>query len=190
MQEWNTAAKIGLVMVCICVILGISTALVYFSQNKANDAKKGIQRTVNTISDSQWSKYKDKQVSGNTLLTYIDLIGDNDMCAVVFTRAMIGTGLAGMYGTLSTNAADLEGIPAVWNNTSETVDAPSSPCIKNYSKKDGLICEIDFDKRFTDKTVLSKKGSYFYIAPTAKYDSRLIYDQFGHKIGVYFEEVK
>ena len=196
MQEWNTAAKVGLCMVLVAAIAGIAFAVFHISTTYEQTGQQQYNRTLTQISKKQWDQYRDGEFLGSDVKAFIDTIKDKDMICVVRTRGfqVIDPQFCPTWGLKAVEEKHYTGSDGydygyVITVPDTTVDAPWNGCMLKYKDNvNAYIMNIDYDNRRDDKTICNDKKSPAYIDDTANFKCRVIYDQARHEVGVYFNE--
>lgn len=196
MREWSTAAKIGLCLVCVAVLGTIVTALLVLSIHASDRGTKNVKQVTSTISNMEWKKYTNTEVTGKDVKTYMELIRGEQAVAFINTKGWRKslTGMIWCYGTAVKDTRVKTDSFYNYNTAHSNLNDPEygedsgTLCLRNYEKDNAVIACLDYNKTDWSRDCVNDKKAYGFIDDEATFLCRLCYDQKKRLCGVYFEE--
>lgn len=199
MSEWNTAAKVALCLVLVAAISFILYSIFYIAQNRAETESENVSGIISTISESEFTRFKNREVTGEEIIAFVQQVKEKDVMVLVNTKPLhkkYGDEIA-IFGVMSKDSVEeTDGslrYPVVYDDTDSETDSGWSNSLTKYDSHDGYIIQIKRDANGLhynrDYSPLFKENSAVYVGNDIKFRSSLIYWSSGEILGVYFTEV-
>lgn len=199
MSEWSTAVKVALCLILVAAISFILYSIFYIAQNRAETESENVSGIISTISESEFVRFKNREVTGEEIIAFVQQVKDKDVMVLVNTKPLhkkYGDEIA-IFGVLSKAYAEEidNGLkyPVVYDDTNSETDRGWSNSLTKYESHDGYIIQLKRDANGLyynrDYSPLLKENSAVYIGNDIKFKSSLIYWSSGEILGVYFTEV-
>lgn len=200
MSEWNTAAKVALCLVLVAAISFILYTVFYITQNRAEKESENVSGIISTISESEFTRFKNREVTGEEIIAFVQQVKEKDVMVLVNTKPLhrkYGDEIA-IFGVMSKGSAEEIDGSLKYSIITDSTDSESSTGqpgnLAKYESHDGYIVQPEYDvnglRYNRDYSPLFEENSVTYIGKDIQFKSSLVYCTGGELIGVYFKEVR
>lgn len=181
-EDLSTGAKIGIVLIILCFLIGIVLALLMVVKNITNSGASSMEAGLDQMNKSQYDDYDQKIVTGTKVTSAIKLFEGQPIGIVVISKQADSNSIKGgyCYGQLLENYSQAtENDEVVYkNSTALTMQTGDSfYTAKPQSGKWNL-----------NTKPLTISGSNMFVRTNAKFMAELIKDSSGTNIGICFTQ--
>lgn len=174
--------KLGLVVLILCFLVGIVFQVFTQARSLASRSTNQLQSVTNQMIDMSYATYDNQTVFGSTVVSAVSQYSADKMTVVV-------------------DNSDTDNPTSV---TATKANAQASPAVSSkiayygYALTNGLTAsddnayyigtlDADTSKKVTDTSTLKKMGdASVYVNEAVRYQAKLIRDETGEIVGVYF----
>lgn len=200
MNEWSTAAKISLCLILVAAIGFILTVVFKIAQSRAETESENLSGIVTSISESEFMRFKNREVTGEEIVAFVQQVKDKDVMVLVSTKPLhqkYGDEIA-VYGILAKSCVEETDGNLKYLTVEDETDSEATTgqpgILAKYKSHDGYIVQLEQDINGLhynrDYSPLFKEDSLVYVGNNIQFRSSLVYSTGGELLGVYFKEVR
>lgn len=174
--------KLGLVVLILCFLVGIVFQLFTMARSITSRSTNQLQSVTNQMVDMSYATYDNQTVFGSTVTSAVSQYSADKMTVVV------DNGNTEDPQTVSPSKANANSTPAASGDVAYYGYALDGGITKS---EDGAYyvgtLDTDTANKVTDTSTLKKMGdASVYVNEAVRYQSKLIRDETGEIIGIYF----
>lgn len=215
MDESTSSMKIIIGILVIVVILALIATIIYFVQKQSNASMKKLEGSTAVMGNSTMTLYDNELVSGTTVASAFNALGQQDYIILVETITQDGSRHLQNYGALCAAATGITNTTTKATESIATIDEKYTTGSK-FLGSTGLTAEAEgqvrmdndlyktmaqFETtskyyndtgmylRYDNTGTLKKSGHKCYVRDTATFHSFLIYNGNNEVVGVAFAQV-
>ena len=181
-EDLSTGAKIGIVLIILCFLIGIVLALLMVVKNITNSGASSMEAGLDQMSKSTYDDYDQKIVTGTKVPSAIKLFEGQPIGIVVISKQAAANSVNGgyCYGQVLSGYSKTteDGEDVYKNSTALTMNTGDS--FFTTSPQSGVWN--------LNTKPLTISGSNMFVRTNAKFMAELIKDSSGTNIGICFTQ--